>query len=283
VNVVPFHARRVQGPVAIGDDPRRFAQLVLTLAVTNWKLRFFGSALGYLWSLLRPLLLFGILYLVFSHVVRIGVEVEKYPVQLLLGIILYTYFSDVTGDAVESLVDSESLVRKVSFPRLVIPLSVALTATFTLLLNLVTVAAFLAIAGVEPRWEWLALPLPIALLAVLATGVGALVAALFVPFRDVRPIWDVVLQGLFYATPIFYPIEAVADRSETVAHVLMANPLAQVVQAARHLVLGDGAMSPAEASGGAQWLAVPALLLVGLALLGLAVFRRMAPRIAEEL
>ncbi len=276
-------AYRVRGPAATTGDPGRLVQLALTLAVTDWKLRFFGSVLGYVWSLLRPLLLFGILYLVFSQVVAVGEGVENFPLALLAGIVLYFTFSEMTGAAVTSMVDRETLVRKVAFPRMAIPLSVALLASFGLLLNLVTVAVFVAAAGVQPRWTWLLLPLPIVALVVFGTGVGMLLSALYVPFRDVRPIWDVISQALFYATPILYPIERVIEYSDTLTKVMMSNPLAVLVQEFRHLLLGPDTPSAAEAIGGAGWLLVPAGILAGLTVLGFVVFNRMAPHAAEQL
>jgi ABC-2 type transport system permease protein len=276
-------AYRVTGPAAPGDDPRRFWNLTLTLARTDWKVRFFGSVLGYLWSLLRPLMLFGILYFVFSEVVGAGEGVEHFPIVLLSGMILYFFFGEVTGGATTSLVDREALVRKVGFPRMVVPLAVTVVGTFNLLLNLVVLAIFLALSGVEIRWTWLLVPLPIALMGVLATGVGMLLAALYVRFRDIRPIWDVALQALFYATPILYPIQLVQEKSETLTHVLMASPLAALIQWMRELLLGDATPSAASAIGGAQWLLIPAAILVVLTALGFAVFARTAPRAAEEL
>ena len=276
-------AYRVRGPGALSGGWRRFGYLVRTLAFTDWKLRFFGSVLGYVWSLLRPLMLFGILYLVFSQIVPVGAGVESYPVVLLVGVILYSYFAEVTGGAVSSMVDREALVRKVSFPRMVIPLAVALTASFNLMLNLVVVAVFVAVSGIEPRWSWLLLPIPLLLLIAFATGIAMLLAALYVPFRDVRPIWEVIAQGLFYATPVIYPIELLAERSETLAHVAIVNPVAALIQETRHLLLGPGTPSAAEAIGGVSMLAAPLVALIALSLVGFAVFSRMAPHAAEQL
>ena len=276
-------AYRVKGPAALSGGWRRFAYLVRTLAFTDWKLRFFGSVLGYVWSLLRPLMLFGILYGVFSQIVPVGEGVEFYPLLLLIGVIVHSYFAEVTGGAVTSMVDRETLVRKVSFPRMVVPLSVALTASLNLLLNLVVVAIFVVASGLQPRWTWLLLPVPLALLLALATGVAMLMAALYVPFRDIRPIWEVALQGLFYATPVIYPIEVLADRDETLAHIAMSNPLAAIIQSARHLVIGPPTPSPAEAIGGPEMLLVPLAILIAAVMLGFWVFNRMAPHAAEQL
>ena len=276
-------AYRVTGPAALSGSPGRFLHLTLMLAVTDWKLRFYGSALGYLWSLLRPILLFGMLLFVFSEIVRIGGDVPNYPVVLLLGVVLFSYFSEVTGDAVESVLDREQLVRKVSFPRLVVPLSVTLAGSFSLLLNLAAAAVLVLAVGIEPRLSWLLVPIPLACLVVLATGVAMLLSALYVPFRDVRPIWEVVSQGLFYATPIFYPVEFLVGQSELLTKIVMASPLAVIVVETRRLVLGPESMSASDAVGSDAFLLIPLVLLVAIAVAGFMVFNRMAPRAAEQL
>ncbi|HWC25674.1 MAG TPA: ABC transporter permease [Solirubrobacteraceae bacterium] len=274
-------AQRVRGPSAIGGDPRRFWNLARTLAATDWKVRFYGSALGYVWSLLRPLLLFGIVYFVFSEVVAVGAGVAHYGVILLLAMILYFFFAEVTGSGATSMVDRESLLRKVGFPRAVVPLAVALVAAMNLALNLVVLAIFVAASGVQPRWSWLALPIPVALMLVFATGVAMLLSALYVRYRDVRPIWEVVLQALFYATPILYPIEAVIGRSQELATIALCNPVAALIQESRHLLVGGTSLS--EGLGSTALVAIPVALLVAVTWLGLRVFDRMAPRAAEEL
>jgi ABC-2 type transport system permease protein len=276
-------AYRVAGPRAISGDWRRFWHLTLTLAYTDWKLRFFGSVLGYVWSLLRPLMLFGILYVVFSLIVRIGDQVEHYPLVLLVGIVLFSYFGEVTSDCVQCVVDREQLVRKVTFPRMVVPLSVALSGSFSLVLNLVAVAVFVAASGVDPRLSWFLLPIPLLLLVALAAGVGMLVSALYVPFRDVRPIWDVVLQGLFYATPVFFPIQFVIGQGQLLTKLVLVNPLADIIVSARHLLLGPEAPSAATAAGSTAWLLIPATVLVVAVALGFWVFNALAPRAAEDL
>jgi ABC-2 type transport system permease protein len=280
-DVVP--AYRVRGPSAVTGDPRRLAALSWTLAVTDWKLRFFGSILGYVWSLLRPLMLFGILYFVFAEFVGVSAGIDDYPLLLISGIVLFFTFGEMTGGAVTSMVDRESLVRKVGFPRMAVPLSVVIAATFNLLLNLVTVAIFVAVSGASPRWSWLLLPVPLVLLVVLGTGLAMLLSALYVPFRDVRPIWEVVQQALFYATPILYPVEKVAEQSQSLVKVVMANPLAAIIQEFRHLLLGPSVPTAAKAIGGAEWLLVPGGILVGLTVLGFVMFNRTAPHAAELL
>src|SRR5690606_18593325 len=141
----------------VGSDPRRFWHLTRALAVTEFKLRFFGSVLGYAWQVMRPLMLFGVLYVLFTQIVKLGGDVPRYGVALLLGLVLYTFVSEATGTAVTSIVDRENLVRKIEFPRLAVPLSVVLTALFNLMLNLGVVAIFLLASGGSVRWTWIEL------------------------------------------------------------------------------------------------------------------------------
>jgi ABC-2 type transport system permease protein len=271
---------RYRGPSALGDDLRRFVGLTVTLAVTDFKLRFFGSALGYVWTLMRPLLLFGVLYVVFTEIVRFGGDVKHYPVYLLMAIVLFTYFSETTSRGVTSLVERENLLRKVRFPRLVIPLSVALHALFNLGLNLVVVFVFVLASGIDPRVEWLGLVPLVVLLVVFATGVTMLLSALYVRYRDMQPIWEVALQMLFYASPVIYVTSTFPDSVEQEA---MANPLTAMLTQARHLLIDPAAPTAADAIGGGARLLVPLFVVVALFALGLWVFMREAPRIAEEL
>jgi ABC-2 type transport system permease protein len=273
----------IKGPTALGSDPRRLWHLARTMAVSDFKLRFFGSALGYLWQLMRPLLLFGVLYVVFTQIVPFGQDVELYPVALLLGVVLFTFFAEATGGALGSLVDREALIRKVEFPRLAVPLSAVLTALMNVALNLVAVLIFLLAAGGSIRLSWLELPLLVLALALFTLGLGMLLSALFVRYRDVKPIWDVALQIVFYGSPIFYPINVVIERSELAARIMMLNPFAAIVQQARHALIAPSHLTAAQAAGGAIWLLGTVAIWAGVIALGYVVFSRRAPTIAEEL
>lgn len=273
----------MKGPSAMSGDWRRFAYLTRTLAVTDFKVRFYDSALGYLWTLMRPLLFFGVLYVVFSLIVKVGEGVEHYPAMLISGIVLFFFFAESTTRSVTSVVDSETLVRKIHFPRLVIPLSAVLTNALFLGLNLVAVLVFFAIDRVELRASWWQLIPLLVLLFVFTVGVSAILSVLFVPARDVKPIWEVLSQALFYFTPVLYPISLVAERSEFLAHVAMCNPLAAIVQQSRHALIDPSEPSAAEAIGGDVRLLIPLGLIFATFAFGLWLFNRMAPRIAEEL
>ena len=226
---------RIIGPSALGGSWKRFLYLSLTLALTDFKLRFFGSVLGYFWQLMRPLLLFGVLYFVFTEFVKVGSAVPFYPVVLLSNILLFTFFQEGTG-AVSSVSDREGLVRKIQFPRLAIPVSCVLMAALNLALNSVVILTFALASGVRPRWSWLEIPLLLGLLVILILGLAMFLSAAYVRYRDVRPIWEVVMQLLFYASPVIYALETI-HVSERLREVLAMNPLAMILQqffAARH-------------------------------------------------
>jgi ABC-2 type transport system permease protein len=280
----PAPATLVRGPSARGNNPRRLARLTWILAITDFRLRFFGSALGYLWQLVQPLMLFGVLYLVFSVLLDFSGSERFYPVALLLGIVLFSFLSEATSGAVRSLVQRESLVRKVEFPRLAVPASTVLTALFNLGLNLLPVAVFLLAAGGRARASWLELPVLLAVLTAYAFGFAMLLSALFVRYRDVEPIWTVMLQVMFYATPIFYTVTLVREKaSQTVLTLIMCNPFAAVLQQARHSFVDPSHPSVADTMGHGWLVAIPCIVAVAVFAIGYVVFARAAPRVAEEL
>jgi len=241
----------IRGPRALTDDWRRFWHLTFTIARNEFKLRFFGSMLGYVWQLVRPLLLFGVLLFVFSHVVDVGRTAPHYAVTLLAGIVLFTFFGEATGGAIRSVVDRENLVRKIHFPRLVIPLAVVLIACFNLALNLLVVLVFALVEGVRPMVSWVEAPLIIGMLIIYCTGLAMLLSALFVHFRDIQPIWEVFTQVMFYASGILVPLELVrAKTSPGLFHALMLNPLAIIVEQFRHAMIDRGALSAGQVIGG---------------------------------
>lgn len=274
--------RAVTGPSALAGDPKRFWTLTKTLAVAEFKLRFFDSVFGYLWTLARPLMLFGTLYIVFTQFLTVS-DQPHFAVSLLLGIVLFSYFTDATSAAVSCVVDRENLVRKIHFPRLAIPMSVVMTATFNLVLNMVVVLAFAFSQGITPRWTWLEMPFLVGALMMLSVGFAALLSALFVRFRDIRPIWEVATQVLFYASMILVPYETIYEKYPDVADALLLSPLAAIIQQARHAFIDPSIPGAAATNGG--WAAVIAavLLCVLTIIVGLWVFNREAPRVAEDL
>ncbi len=280
--------RPIQGPRALTEDWARFWHLTFNIARNEWKLRFFGSVLGYFWQLVRPLLLFLVLYVFFtviSHVGRgLGAPGDFYGAQLLGSIVLFTFFAEATNGAVRCVVDKEALVRKIQFPRMVIPLSIVLLALFNMTLNLVVVLIFALIEGVRPMLSWLEVPLIVAMLAVFSAGLAMLLSALFVYFRDMQPIWEVLTQVLFYASPVIIPVQAVATKLHGILlHVYMASPLATALQQFRHAFVNHATPGASAVLGGRVALLVPIGIVLAVFALGFVVFNRTAPTVAENL
>ena len=276
----PLELVEVRGPSALGGGRKRALDLLYLIAVTEFRRSYLGTALGYLWSFVRPLMLFAVLLVVFTQAFDLGDRVRSYPQLLLFNIVLFGFFQEATIQAVGSIVAAESVVRKTQFPRLVIPLAVVLTGLFNLAVNLLIVFGFLLVGGVEPRWTWLLLPVVVGALTVFTIAVAMIVSALNPRFRDVGIIWTVAVTALFYATPVLYPLEIVPG---TVGKLLALSPLAPIFELARKWVIDPSAPGPATAAGGAEWLLVPAAIFMGVCVLAVWVFNREAPRIAEAL
>lgn len=261
--------------------------MTLTLAQTDFKLRYFGSVLGYFWQLIRPLLFFGVIYVFFTRILHsISKGIPHYGVYLLAGIVLWTFVGEATGSCVTCLLARESMLRKVRFPRLAIPLAVVMTATFNLLMNSIAVLVFTLANGVSPSLSWLWIP-PIVLgFVMLVLGIGMLLSVLYVRFRDVQPIWEVLMQALFYASPIMY---AAANYGSHRA-VALLNPFALMLTQMSHALIHPGVIhhhhylpSAYAASGGPVHFAATIALIPIIFGLGLWVFTREAPRVAENL
>lgn len=210
--------------------------LLKQLVVTDFKLRYQGSFLGYIWSLLRPLALFAILYVVFTKFLKLGNGVPHYPVYLLLGIVIWNYFIEVTTGSVSAIVSKGDILRKINFPKYVIILAGSFSALINLFLNLFVVGIFMYFNHVNLRIEGLLFPVLIIELFVFSLAVAFFLSAAFVRFRDVSYIWEVFTQGAFYATPILYPLSLIPVRA---AKILLLNPLAQIIQDSRYALVTD--------------------------------------------
>jgi ABC-2 type transport system permease protein len=272
--------QEIRGPSALGGGWKRFGELLYLVSVTEFKKTYFGTVLGYVWSVLRPLLLFAVLLFVFTKIVRIGSDVPNYPVLLLMNVVLFGFFSEATQTSVMSVVNQEGVVRKTQFPRLVIPLSVVMTSLFNLAVNLVVVLIFVVSFGVSPEWTWLLFPLIVVALFVFATAVSMLLSSLYVRFRDTAIIWSVLASALFYATPVIYPIEIVPDRYRD---LIMLNPLTPLFEQARKWIIDPSAPGAVSAAGGWTHLLPAIAIFLGTCVLGTWYFNREAPRVAEEL
>ena len=257
---------------------QRFADVVLTLARTDFKLRYLDSIVGYVWSLVQPLLLFLVLWLVWAELFNPDANVPNYELGLLMGIALYTFFSEATGHALTCLVAKGGMLRKIPFPPLVLPLSSVLTSFYVYGLTLVIVLGFILVSGVAPSLTWLQMVPALLLLVVFTVGVALVLSFLFVTIRDVEQIWVVVLRLMFFLTPIFYPIELAPDGLQ---EVLMLNPLAVVTVQARHAMLDPSAPTALEAAG-APALAGALLISGAILAVGLHLYRVRARAMIER-
>jgi len=256
-----------------------YRNLLRELAVTEFKLKYEGSVLGYLWSFAKPLMLFGVLYFVFTRFIRLGSSVPHYSLQLLLAIVLWSYFTDSTMRAIGSIVDRGDLIRKVYFPRIIIVLAGSISSIITLAFNLVVILGFLLLSGIGLRPASL-LFLPLVLqLYLLSLGCSLLLSALFVRFRDFRHIWEVGLQILFYGSPIIYPLEIVP---RNLAWIAALNPIAQIIQDSRRVLVAPDTLTTSGLVH-APLLLVPYLVPVLLLGLGYWYFESAAARFAEDL
>ncbi len=255
--------------------------LIRELVSSDFKMRYQGSLLGYMWSLLRPLMLFLVLYVVFTKVVKLGDGVPHYPAYLLLGIVAWTFFIEATVSGMNAITGRGDLVRKVSIPKYTLVISTTLSAFVNFALNMVVVLFFMVISGVEVRWSALwAIPL-IAELVVFAMGFAFLLAALYVKFRDISHIWDVILQILFYAVPIIYPLTMPPQR---IREIISFNPATQILQDLRSVLITPETLTTKQVFQ-SQFTGriLPVVAVVALAVVAGFYFRRASRNFAEEL
>lgn len=257
--------------------------LLKELVKTDFKLRYQGSFLGYIWSLLKPLFMFVILYLIFGVILNAGAGMPHYAIYLLLGLLLWNYFAEVTNHGVTSIVGKGDLLRKLNFPKYVIVLSGSFSALINLAINFVVLAVFIAFLGVDLRWSALLLPLPLIELFVLSIGVAFLLSALYVRFRDISHIWEIFMQAAFYLTPIFYLLTFVSAKSEVAAKLLLLNPMAQIIQDSRYLLVTREATTFEHLFSHGWYRLIPLAMTVVFALSAAWYFKRQSPKFAEEI
>lgn len=276
--------RKIGGPSAFGGGGglRRTWDLLWLISVTDFRVRYTNTLLGYGWSVLKPFIFFGIIYVVVAQVLRFGGSVKDFPLLLVMNLAIFGYFQEATGSALRSVSANEALVRKMQFPRIVIPLTVNLSSAISLLFNLVGVFLLFIVVGLEPRWTWLLLPVVLVLLVVLTTTLSMFLSVAYVRSEDVGQVWTLFLRALFYATPILYPLDldAIPDSVQT---VIAANPLSPLLEQARIWVIDASAPTTAELAGTLMGLVVPLAIGLAVCVAGFWLFNRDAPRIAEAL
>jgi ABC-2 type transport system permease protein len=272
-----------QAPTRATSGVAYYLRVLRVVGGIEFKAKYAGAALGYVWSIAKPLAYFGVLWLVFAHLLRTANQTHDFTIFLLIGILLFTFFVDSIGTMLPSIVEGGTIVRRLAFPPILIPLSASVGIAITFLANISAVVVFIAIQRVAPRPEWLVVIPLLAELYIFCIGVGLLVAALYVRFRDVGQVWELTSQLLFFASAIFYPIGIVPGWAQKVAFL---NPFVQIMQDVRHAVLG-GASGPndltvADVYGGSAGRLIPIVIAVLLFAGALAFFRRQGRYFAER-
>lgn len=257
--------------------------LLKELTKTDFKLRYQGSVLGYLWALLRPLMMFAILYIVFAKLLKIGNEIPHYPVYLLCGTTMWSFFTECTSQGIQAMVNRGDLIRKICFPKYIVVVSATLTAVINMLINLVVIIIFALINGVEPSWTWLLVPFSLLEIYILSLGIAFLLGAINVKYRDITSIWDVLIQALFYAVPIIYPISMVAATSEVAAKIILLNPITQAIQDIRYNLITTETITTWNYMGEAWAQILPILIVAVVLILAAFYFRKKSRFFAEEI
>jgi len=257
--------------------------LLSELVRTDFKLRYQDSILGYLWSLLRPLFMFVILYLIFARVLKSGGGIPHFPVYLLLGIVLWNFFVEMTTQSLGSIVGRGDLIRKIHIPRWLIVFSSSIAALINLGLNLIVVLFFMTLNHVQPLDTAVLLPLIIFEVYILALGLSLFLSAAFVKFRDVIYIWEVVLQAGFYATPILYALSFIPN--VTIQKILLLNPMAQAIQDARYSIITHSPLviTTWRIFNGGWYVLIPFAVVIFVLFFGLTYFRKESKYFAENI
>lgn len=261
---------------------KRNRVLLRELVITDFKLRYQGSVLGYAWSLLKPLFLFAIMYVVFGLLVKLG-SVEHYAVYLLLGIVLWTFFAEATNQGMMSIVGRGDLLRKINFPKYILVISTTISALINLFLNLIIVGVFMVINGVHVSVSLALFPVYVIELYVLALGFAFLLSSLNVKYRDTSHIWEIIMQAAFYATPIIYPLAVVLDKSEVAAKFLLMNPVAQAIQDARYALVTTQTETITTVFGSWVWTLIPLFIVMTIFIIGTLYFRKKSKSFAENI
>lgn len=250
---------------------QQYYELTKTLALTEFKRRYHGSVLGYFWTLLKPLLLFAVLYIVFSILMRF--PVENYQIYLLLGVILWNFFAEGTATGLASLLNKSSLISKVNFPRILIVIGATFSTLITFVLNFLIFIVFLVWSDIPFDASMLFFPVYVIAEYITILGVSLLLSVLFVRFRDISHIWEIILQLGFWLTPIFYTIEIVPIEYHSIFYL---NPMARIIWYSRTIFLGGHIPS--------LWLnSLIIIFSVVILAFGLFVFNRLNRNIVEKL
>jgi ABC-2 type transport system permease protein len=278
MSVIPYDAPRWQ---SLRDRLGYYWRVFLVTVRVEFRLKYADSVLGYVWSIARPLAYFTVIWILLGGIFGGGVQIPHYPLYLLLGIVIFTYFVDAVGLQMSSIVERGGLLRKIYFPRLIVPLSATGTATLTFSVNALAVVVFIAASGITPNWTWLLIAPLLGELYLFILGFGLLLAMAYTRFRDVGQLWDLGAQLLFFAMPVMYSISFLGEQWQK---IIILNPVAQVMQDIRRIIMGP-ALDPqtiAAVWGTREARVIPSLIALGTFALGLILFQKDSKNFAER-
>lgn len=265
---------------------KRNRVLLKEMVKTDFKLRYQGSVLGHLWSILKPLALFAVMYVVFIKFLRFGQEEPPeahFAMALLLGTTIWSFFSEAVMQGMNSIVGRGDLLRKINFPKIIVVISSTVGALINFGINLGVVLIFAIINGVHFEWHMIfAIPVFIQLY-ILALGLALFLGALYVKFRDISHIWEIIMQALFYMVPIIYPLSMVSKFSLVAAKILLLNPIAQIIQDARSFIIYDKTQTVWTYLNHWYYGLIPITLTVIIFTIGLHLFNKNSQKFAEEI
>ncbi len=241
----------------------KYRPLINELVLRDLKVKYRRSFLGYLWSLLNPLLMMTIMYFVFSNVFRF--DIPNYPLYLICGQTLKTFFNESTNMAMHSIVANAPLIKKVYIPKFIFPVSRVLSSFVTMSFSLVAIVIVMIIMQVKVSWPILLVVFPLFFLFIFCCSMGMILSALSVYFRDITHLYGVFTLAMMYATPIFYPLDAVSAQIQA---IIKLNPMYHFINLFRNLVIY------AHIPGPNAWFGCIASSLVALAI-GLVVFNKL--------
>jgi ABC-2 type transport system permease protein len=260
-----------------------YARVLRVVGRIEFKAKYAGAVLGYVWSLAKPLAYFGVLWLVFAYLLRTANQTRDFAIFLLIGLLLYSFFAETVSAMLPSIVDRGSILRRLAFPPILVPLSASIGICITFAFNISAVVVFIAIARIGPRFEWLLVFPLLAELYIFCAGVGLLFAALYVRFRDIGQVWELASQLLFFASAIFYPVGILPLWAQRIAFL---NPVVQVMQDVRHAILGSSGPNDVTAAtvyAGYGGRLIPIAIALGVCAIGYVTFRRDARYFAERI
>lgn len=247
-----------------------YKELIKNLVISDLKTKYSNSALGFVWSMLNPLLMMLVLYLVFNNVFRNNQE--HFALYILIGLTGWRFFSLGTSMSMSSIVGRSSLVTKIYIPREILTLSVVLSALVSSLLEFLVLIPLLLIFGVGLSATIILFPVLHVLYFLIVYGIALLLASLYVYYRDINQIWEVILQIGFFLSPIVYPISLIPQKY---MNYYMLNPITRLIEMYRDALLYG--KLPVLADFGL-------VLLFGIIMFvsGSWLFRRLSPGFAEK-